>query len=81
MIVQVRLNGILAQEIGTSNLHVQVADVATVADVLAQLNEQYPNSAKKITQTIPFVAGRHLSADAPISTGQKLSLLMPAAGG
>ena len=81
MVVQVRINGILAQEIGASNLRVQVADPATVADVLAQLNDRYPDSAEKLTQTIPFVAGQHLSTDASISPGQKLSLLMPAAGG
>lgn len=81
MLVSIRINGTLAQKLGTSRLNLQVETPATVQNVLVMLGEQYPNSAEIINIAIPFVAGRHLDKNATLKQGQQIALLMPAAGG
>ncbi|MEM7348226.1 MAG: MoaD/ThiS family protein [Chloroflexota bacterium] len=81
MNINVRLNGALAQQIETTRLRVQLADSATVADLLDHLRHQYPNAASMINQTVPFVAGKHLSATTQLTPNQDIALLLPVAGG
>lgn len=81
MDIQVRLNGTLAQEIGVSRLQMQVAASTTVAGLLDQLGQQYPQSAQKLRHVVPIVAGRHLPKTASLTQGQEVALLLPVAGG
>jgi molybdopterin converting factor small subunit len=81
MFINVRVNGVLAQDMGTSRLRVQVEGVASVTDLLDELRLQYPESAQKLSQAIPIVDGQHLAPTADLADEQEVALLMPVAGG
>lgn len=81
MFINVRVNGFLAQEMGTSRLRVQVEGVASVTDLLDELRRQYPDSAEKLSQAIPVVDGQTVPPTADLADEQEVDLLMPAAGG
>ncbi len=77
----VRVNGKLAEELGCSRLSVEVTEPATIQDIIDEIKSRYPDSANTIVVAIPFCAGNHKSPHEKISTGQEITLLMPAAGG
>lgn len=81
MKINVRINGELARDLGTSRLQVGLAESATLADLLDQLRQQYPRSSPKFDNAIPFSAGQHLAPTASLADGQEIALLMPVAGG
>ena len=81
MVIPIRINGTLAQEIGTTRLNVDVGMFATVDDVIKELVEKYPSSAETLQIAIPFAGGRHLDKTTELKQGQQIALLMPAAGG
>lgn len=81
MVLTIRINGSLAQEIGTTRLHVDITSSTTVEDVIQELKSKHPNSAETLQVVIPFVGGRHLDKTTTLKQGQQLALLMPAAGG
>ena len=81
MLVHVRINGALAQEIGTTRLQASLEDGMTVSDLLAWLCQQYPQSATKLNQAVPIVAGQHLPQTTVLVAGQEVALLLPVAGG
>ena len=81
MVIPIRINGALAQEIGTTRLNVDVETSATVEDVLKELIARYPASAETLQIAIPFAGGRHLDKTTMLKQGQQVALLMPAAGG
>tara|TARA_B100000700_G_scaffold312072_1_gene395143 strand:+ start:19026 stop:19289 length:264 start_codon:yes stop_codon:yes gene_type:complete len=77
----VRVNGKLAEEIGTSRLSVEVTEPTTIQDILDEISSRYPGSSGTILEAIPFSSGNHRGANEEISPGQEITLLMPAAGG
>jgi|TARA_B110000263_G_scaffold242243_1_gene247490 molybdopterin converting factor small subunit len=77
----VRVNGKLAEELGTSRLSVEVAEPATIQDILDEINSRYPGSSGTILEAIPFSSGNHRGAGEEVQSGQEVTLLMPAAGG
>ena len=81
MNINVRLNGALAQKIGTARLRIEVANSATVNDLLVQLRQRYPYSEQILNSAVPFASGQHLSPASPLSDGQEIALLVPVAGG
>ena len=81
MFINVRVNGVLVQEIGTSRLRVQVKGVASVTDLLDELRQQYPDSAHKLSRAIPIVDGHQVPPTAHRADEQEVALLMPVAGG
>ncbi len=81
MIINTRINGALAQEIGVTHLRIQVEDAVTVADLLNHLRQQYPQSGPKFDQVVPIAAGQHLSQTTALTDGQEVALLLPVAGG
>ena len=81
MFINVRVNSVLAQEMGASRLRVQVDGPASVTDLLDELRRQYPNSAEMLSQVIPIVDGQHVPPTDDIAEGQEVDLLMPVAGG
>ena len=81
MIIQVRVNGALAQELGTVRLNVTFDEHPTVDDLLTVLCRQYPAAQAKFKQAVPIVAGQHLPKTTMLSDGQEVALLLPIAGG
>lgn len=79
--ISVRLNGQLADTIGTSRLQRSLPDQATVAHLLADLADQFPAASQLLERAIPVVDGRHTTPAAPLSGVSELALLMPIAGG
>ena len=77
----VRVNGKLAEEMGTSRLSVEVEVPATIQDILDAISSGYPESSATILEAIPFASGNHRGASEEVQTGQEITLLMPAAGG
>lgn len=81
MTVHVRLSAGLAQHAGTSRLTVQLANDATVADLMTHLRTEHAALASRLELAIPFVGGRHVSQTASLAEGQEVAFLLPAAGG
>ena len=81
MNVHVRLSAGLVPAGGNPRLVVTLAEGATVADLLAHLQAEYPALGSKLDRAVPVVSGRHLALSAPLSGGQEVALLLPIAGG
>lgn len=77
----VRVNGKLAEEIGTSRVSIEVEEPATIQDIIDEVASRFPQSSKTILEAIPFVSGSHRGAGTEIRPNQEVTLLMPAAGG
>lgn len=80
-LVTVRVNGILAQQVGSSRLQLELSEDATVADLLDAMCRHYPASTEPIRRAIPVISGNHVSPAAPVPEGKEVSLLMPVSGG
>ena len=79
---QVRVNGKLAEEIGSSRLSVRLHDgPILIGDILDAMKKEYPDSSVTIQEAIPFVSGNHRGIGDEVVPGQEVTLLMPAAGG
>ena len=79
---QVRVNGKLAEEIGSSRLSVQLQKSPIfIGDILDAMKKEYPDSSVTIQEAIPFVSGNHRGIGDEVVPGQEVTLLMPAAGG
>ena len=81
MTFPVRVNGKLAEEIGTSRINVEVRVPAIIQDVITELSSKFPSSSRTLCEAIPFVSGRSRGASEELLPGQEVTLLMPAAGG
>lgn len=81
MQVTVRANGSLAKAFGVARVFVTLPDGATVGDLFAQLQKQYPNSAESLKIAIPIIKGHHHTHDTVLHAGQEVALLIPVAGG
>lgn len=81
MNISVRVNGSLAEALGTSRLTVQLAQGATLASLVADLGERYPQSKGNLARAVPMVGGKHADRSHVLSDDQEIALLMPIAGG
>lgn len=81
MNVRVRLSAGLAPTAGNTRLMISLAENATVADLINQLQAEHPALTAKIATAIPMVAGKHAAPADPLTEGQEVALLLPAAGG
>ena len=86
MNIQVRLNGHLSVLAGRSRAQITVDETerdgrVTVADVLAELSTQYPQTAASIKSAVSVIGGRHVPHDTIVSAGQEVAVLVPIAGG
>ena len=77
----IRVNGKLAEEIGTSRLRVEVEVPATIQHLLYEIGSIVPESSTTILEAIPFASGNHRGTSEEVPSGQEITLLMPAAGG
>jgi molybdopterin converting factor small subunit len=81
MKIRVRLSAGLAPFAGNSRLVVNLAEGATVTDLLNQLQTEHPALAPKLGSAIPMVSGKHAGSAELLTAGQEVALLLPAAGG
>ncbi|HZD11222.1 MAG TPA: MoaD/ThiS family protein [Candidatus Binatia bacterium] len=79
--VFVRLNGSLAEALGTSRLTVQLPEPATLADLIANLSKRHPSTVELLSRAVPVSGGKHLGATFVLPADQEVALLMPIAGG
>jgi molybdopterin converting factor small subunit len=60
---------------------VEVAEGATVGDVLVRLAEEDPELASTLRAVLTVVAGEHVTRDQLLTDGQEVALLIPISGG
>lgn len=81
MHIQTRFSGDLAKQVGTARLAVTLPAGATVAELVARLQQQYPAATDRLETAVPIIAGRHVSPSEILADGQEVALLLPIAGG
>ena len=81
MVIRVRLGGGLARLAATPLLAVDLADGATVGELLARLGTERPALAPALPAALPVVAGEHVPRDHRLADHDALALLLPISGG
>ncbi len=81
MDVQVRLGAGLSRLIGRSQFVLDLPSDATVEDLLKALEGSYPSLASRAERALTVVNGSQVGRGRPLSEGEQVSLLLPAAGG
>ncbi|MDO5503200.1 MAG: MoaD/ThiS family protein [Actinomycetia bacterium] len=66
---------------GTAEEYVTLPDVATVADVVATLEDQHPSLAPVLEVASLLLDGRAARREEPVAGAQTLEVLPPFAGG
>ena len=81
MQITVRVNGVLAQQIGIARFPMTLPEAATITDLQAALSQKHPTLAAEIERTIVVINGVHQGKTAVLQPNQTVALLMPVAGG
>ena len=81
MRVRVRLGAGLSRFADAPLLSVDLADGASVDDLLAALGTQQPALEPALPSVLPVVAGTHVERDRRLLAGDEVALLIPVAGG
>lgn len=81
MVVHVRVNGSLAEALGSSRHTIQVPQGATVSDLLDAFSAQHPGAADLISRAVAVAGGKHVAPATKLAENQEMALLMPIAGG
>ena len=81
MRVRVRLGAGLSRFADAPLLSLELAEGASVDDLLAQLGAEQPALAPALNSALPVVAGVHAQRTDPLRHGDELALLTPVAGG
>ena len=81
MRVRVRLGAGLSRFAEAPLLSVDLADGASVDDLLAALGAQQPSLEPALPSVLPVVAGTHVERGQPLHAGDEVALLIPVAGG
>ena len=81
MNISVRVNGSLAQLLGTSRLTMQVVEGETLGSLVAELEERFPHSKEMLGRAVPMAGGRHTDHSYVFTQEEEIALLMPVAGG
>jgi molybdopterin converting factor small subunit len=81
MLITVRFSAGLVQQIGQARLQVTLAEGATIADLRQHLAQRFDGAQQLLANTVPVLAGRHVTDSEPLQNGQEVSLLLPIAGG
>jgi molybdopterin converting factor small subunit len=53
----------------------------TVAQLIDQLGESYPQMRARLGSTVAVISGRHASPTETLSAGEEVALLIPISGG
>ena len=81
MQVRVRLGAGLARLAEAPVLSLDVADGATVAELLDGLAGAQPGVAEALPSALPVIAGEHAERSRRLSAGDEVALLVPVSGG
>jgi sulfur-carrier protein len=79
--VRVRLGAGLARLAQAPVLSVDVADGATVAELLDRLAGVEPGVAPALASALPVIAGEHAERSRRLRAGEEVALLIPVSGG
>jgi molybdopterin converting factor small subunit len=81
MRVRVRLGAGLNRFAEAPLLSLELAEGASVDDLLAALSTQQPALAPALGSALPVLAGEHVEREQRLSAGDEVALLIPVAGG
>jgi molybdopterin converting factor small subunit len=81
MQVRVRLGAGLSRLGRAPLLTIELADGATVEELLAELAQSEPDLAPALRSALPVVAGEHVARDRRLADREELALLLPVSGG
>jgi molybdopterin converting factor small subunit len=81
MRVRVRLGAGLSRFADAPLLSFDLADGATVDDLLTALGVQQPALAPALSSALPVRAGEHVDRDQTLGQDDEVALLIPVAGG
>jgi molybdopterin converting factor small subunit len=81
MRIDVRLGSGLARVAGGSRLAVEVADGATVGDLLARVAQERPALAGGLPSALTVVGGTQVGGERVLVEGDEVAVLTPVAGG
>ena len=81
MRIRVRLGAGLSRLADAPLLSIDLAEGASVEDLLATLGAQQPSLGPALPSVLPVVAGTHVEREQPLHAGDEVALLIPVAGG
>ena len=81
MRVRVRLGAGLSRLADAPQLSIDLADGASVDDLLAALGTEQPALEPALRSVLPVLAGTHVEREQRLATGDEVALLIPVAGG
>ena len=81
MRIDVRLGSGLARLAGGAWLAVDVAEGATVGDVLARVAQERPALAGGLSSALTVVRGTQVGGERVLAAGDELAVITPVAGG
>jgi sulfur-carrier protein len=79
--IRVRLGAGLSRLADAPLLSIDVADDASVDDLLAALAAQQPSLEPALPSVLPVVSGTHAEREQRLHAGDEVALLIPVAGG
>jgi molybdopterin converting factor small subunit len=79
--VRVRLGAGLARLAQAPVLSLDLADGATVAELLDRLAGAEPGVAPALPSVLPVIAGEHAERSRSLRAGEEVALLVPVSGG
>jgi molybdopterin converting factor small subunit len=81
MRVRVRLGAGLSRFADAPVLSIDLAEGASVDDLLETLGTEQPALAPALRSALPVVAGTHVEREQRLAAGDEVALLIPVAGG
>ena len=81
MRVRVRLGAGLSRFAEAPLLSIDLAEGASVDDLLVALGDQQPSLEPALGSVLPIVAGTHAEREQELHQGDEVALLIPVAGG
>ncbi len=81
MRIRVRLGAGLSRFADAPLLSIDLAEGASVHDLLAELGAQQPSLEPALNSVLPVVAGTHVEREQRLEPGDEVALLIPVAGG
>ena len=81
MRIRVRLGAGLSRFAEAPLLSIDLADDASVEDLLAALGAQQPSLEPALPSVLPVVSGTHVEREQRLRAGDEVALLIPVAGG
>ncbi len=79
--IRVRLGAGLSRLADAPLLSIDLADDASVDDLLAALGAQQPSLEPALRSVLPVVSGTHVEREQRLHAGDEVALLIPVAGG